>query len=35
MIMSIGDFLRAGADEIIKNMFDGSFEMDEEETKAR
>ena len=35
MLISIGDFLRMGSDEIIKNMYDVSDDMDEEENNTR
>ena len=35
MLISIGDFLRMGSDEIIKNMYDVSDDMDEEENITR
>ena len=33
MFSSLGDFLRSGSDEIIKNMYDISDDIDEEESE--
>jgi hypothetical protein len=35
MLVSIGDFLRMGSDEIIKNMYDVSDDLDEEDSATR
>ena len=35
MLTSIGDFLRMGSDEIVKNMYDVSDDIDEEDSSTR
>ena len=35
MLSSIGDFLKMGSDEIIKNMYDDSDDLDEEDSSSR
>ena len=35
MFCSLGDFLRSGSDEIIKNMYDISDDIDEEDNNNR
>ena len=35
MLSSIGDFLKMGSDEIIKNMYDISDDIDEEDSSSR
>ena len=35
MLISIGDFLRMGSDEIVKNMYDVSDDIDEDENATR
>ena len=35
MLSSIGDFLKMGSDEIIRNMYDISDDIDEEDSSSR
>ena len=35
MMISIGDFLRMGSDEIVKNIYDVSDEIEEEDNSTR
>ena len=35
MLSSLGDFLKMGSDEIIKNMYDLSDDIDEEDSSSR
>ena len=35
MLISIGDFMRMGSDEIVKNMYDVSDDIDEEDNATR
>ena len=35
ILISIGDFIRMGSDEIVKNMYDVSDDIDEEDNATR